>query len=158
MERTLKPGNGLYRAKGKVQHAGTYWKDGKVVEHGPKGVRVISYEEFADGQEVQVLANEVALEVLELRIKIVLTVTGKYNFALNNCEHVASYLQTGSKSSEQVLLSSIGGSLGVALARTMGGNVWGQLLGLAVGAYVGHTLACNSITSKSQSLRADLAT
>lgn len=151
MDNTLKSGYGLYRAKGKVQHAGTYWKEGLVVEHGPKGVRVVSLEEFADGQDVRVLYTEVELDVLEQRIQIVLGEERKYDFMFDNCEHVANYLRMGAKVSEQASLGFLGGCLGLAVARSLGGGAFGQLAGLAVGAYAGHTFACSKITSKSRS-------
>lgn len=117
MDAKLQPGNGLYRRKGPVWHEGTYWKHGWVVHHGPQGLVVEPYEQFAQGQEVHIEDNSVSLLELEARIREALAQSDPYSVFGTNCEHLAGFLQKGIRISPQLRRAGIWALVGFGVGK-----------------------------------------
>lgn len=136
MHSKLKPGDLLYRSKGIVQHAGIYLGNGLILHNQPgKGVNITNYDDFANGQTVNVTSTETDTKHLANRITEIVGNDRRYKLLSNNCEHLAHYLLHGKKSSSQLSCATLGaGIFGLIGYSTNRGNL---LLWLATGALAG---------------------
>ena len=89
-------------------HAGRYIGNGQVFHnHWRNNSEIISLQEFANGNEVEVLDQGVQSQHEFInRVRQVLASPKPYNLLNNNCEHTASYVGTGIASSPQIAFYS----------------------------------------------------
>jgi len=116
MYQNLQPGDSLFRKKGAIVHQGVYVIDGLVAHQGPLGIRIEPLEMFANGQQVWPRACPVPLTILLERLEQAVRDASPYNVISNNCEHLARFLQTGTRGSRQLAGSLAGGAIGLGLA------------------------------------------
>jgi len=141
MNCNLKMGYLLYRTKGFVEHCGIYVGNNKVLHNSPKnGLEITSCEDFAKGLGVKVIKTEIEdSSVLTKRIQEIISSNTRYNFALNNCEHLATFLIYGRKYSAQIQASILGGIIGLLLGKNK--NVKSQLMFVVVAGVAGCILS-----------------
>src|SRR5262249_53334608 len=75
-----------------------------VFELGPDGYRTLPLEKFADGENVTILGYTSLQSGPEIvgRIKEHMAKFPTFNLLANNCEHLASFIWSGRRSSAQV--------------------------------------------------------
>ncbi len=124
MYSNLKMGDFLYRTKIMVEHAGIYLGDGKVIHNQPKvGVTVTTFNEYSEGKEVKVIkANSINKQELRTRIRQVLKSNKPYCLLSNNCEHIASLIYQGTKTSSQVKAVILSIILGLIVSKKVDGK------------------------------------
>ena len=121
MNCNLKMGDLLYRQKNFVQHAAVYVGNNMVFHISPSnGAETISFNEYSADSTVKVIhTNFENKYLLEERLKEILISNGNYHVALNNCEHIATYLIYGRKISTQLQATFCGIIVGVLLGRKL---------------------------------------
>lgn len=137
MNDKLKLGDLLYRSKGFVEHAAVYIGNNKVVHTSPeKGREVIDVEDYSAGQSIKVVRTNVDnQELLEKRLKEILSTSANYQLLTDNCEHLASYLLYGRKTSPQIQAAFCGAIVGLILGQKM--RTWERIALIAVTAMAG---------------------
>lgn len=104
----------LYRSKGLLQHVGVPRPNGMVLHNSPdNGVELVTYETFAKGQPVKTRTISGPTETdLAVRLRQILNSNGNYNVTASNCEHLVSYLVSGSAHSPQLQGVFLGAAAG----------------------------------------------
>jgi len=129
-------GDRLYRVKaGIVQHVGTYLGNNEVIHTVPgSGPCCVSLNEFSNNHVIKVVRSHISdIPAFFTRVNQVLTNTTPYFWLTDNCEHLASFLITGSASSEQIIGTALGSVALSLLSQRLDTKtvVIGGLLGLA---------------------------
>ena len=126
MHINLKIGSLLLRKKGFVEHTAVYIGQGKVIHTIPEtGVDIVSYEEFANNKNVNVIHVEnLDVETLSSRIEMIFSGDTSYSLISRNCQHIAHYLINGKSNSSQLNWSAAGAAMGAFYGLTNGKNIW----------------------------------
>ena len=103
------PGDELSRQKGPITHYGIAFGDGRVLEIVPGSMpRLVAIEKFADGKPIRIRRSpEEERPSILVRAQHVLQNPEEYRYLTNNCQHLKSFVLTGSAQSESVRLLAL---------------------------------------------------
>jgi hypothetical protein len=126
MHNNLKIGSLLLRKKGIFEHTAIYLGQGRVVHTTPEtGVDIVSYEQFANNQHVNVIHVEhLDVETLSLRLEEIFAEDRRYCLISKNCQHIAHYLINGTSKSSQLNCTVGGAAVGIFLGLINEKNIW----------------------------------
>ena len=113
-------GSKLYRTKGVVRHVGVALMNGRILHITPNlGVELTDLYGFAQGQLVthNPPNEEIDSWALEQRASELLNNKPAYRWWAFNCEHLASYVQTGQKVSSQLQAGFAGAVAHLAMSK-----------------------------------------
>lgn len=143
MKKILNIGDILYRSKGIVQHVGILIRENQVLHNSPDGnVQISCLSEYSQGKKVKVVSK--SLDLLEQKRLIdkaesLLLDAKQYGVITFNCEHLASMIQSGKPTSEQLQAAGLGAAAGLIFSRC--NNSGNALAYTLVGGLLGCALA-----------------
>lgn len=130
MHHNLKIGSLLLRKKGILEHTAIYLGQGKVVHTIPEtGVDIVSYEEFANNQTVNVIHVEhLDVDTLSSRMEEIFAGDIRYCLISRNCQQISNYLIHGTLKSSQLNCTVAGAAVGVFLGLINEKNIWASAI------------------------------
>lgn len=130
-------GSKVYRTKGAVRHVGIMLMQGRILHIAPaKDVELTDLNGFSGGHKVSFNHPPMGTDVwaVEKRATEVMRNGPVYRWWALNCEHLASYVQTGQKMSNQLQAGIAGAVAHLAMSKkpTFSGAVLSAMGALAI--------------------------